>query len=52
MFKIQKLDFLIAFFTPLVVLPNLREEKTVPFFSLAGFLIMEPVTPWVFPFIY
>jgi queuosine precursor transporter len=52
MFKIQKLDFLIAFYTTSVVLTELMGAKTVPLFTLGGFPISGTVTLLVLPFIY
>lgn len=52
MFKIQKLDFLIAFYTTSVVLTELMGAKTVPLFTIGGFPISGTVTLLVLPFIY
>jgi uncharacterized integral membrane protein (TIGR00697 family) len=52
MFKIQKLDFLIAFYTTSVVLTELMGAKTVPLFSVGGFPISGTITLLVLPFIY
>ena len=52
MFKIQKLDFLIAFYTTSVVLTEIMGAKTIPLFSIGGFPISGTVTLLVLPFIY
>lgn len=52
MFKIQKLDFLIAFYTTSVVLTEIMGAKTVPIFTIGGFPISGTVTLLVLPFIY
>jgi len=52
MFKIQKLDFLIAFYTTSVVLTELMGAKTVPLFTIGGFPVSGTVTLLVLPFIY
>jgi queuosine precursor transporter len=52
MFKIQKLDLLIAFYTTSVVLTELMGAKTVPLFSVFGIPVSGTVTLLVLPFIY
>lgn len=52
MLKIQKLDFLIAFYITSVVLTELMGAKTVPLFTIGGFPISGTVTLLVLPFIY
>jgi uncharacterized integral membrane protein (TIGR00697 family) len=52
MFKIQKLDFLITFYTTSVVLTELMGAKTVPLFTAFGVPVSGTVTLLVLPFIY
>jgi len=52
MLKIQKLDFLIAFYVTSVVLTELMGAKTVPLFWAFGIPVSGTVTLLVLPFIY
>jgi queuosine precursor transporter len=52
MFKIQKLDFLIAFYATSVVLTEIMGAKTVPLFTAFGIPVSGTVTLLVLPFIY
>jgi len=52
MFNIQKLDFLIAFYTTCVVLTEIMGAKTVPLFTIFSFPIHATVTLLILPFIY
>lgn len=52
MFKLQKLDFLIAFYITSVVLTEVMGAKTVPLFTIGGLPISGTVSLLVLPFIY
>lgn len=52
MFKIQKLDLLIAFYITCVILSELMGAKTVPLFTIGSFHINGTVALLVLPLIY
>ena len=52
MFKIQKLDFLIAFYTTCVVISELMGAKTFPIANIGGFHLNATVVIFVLPLIY
>ncbi len=52
MFKIQKLDFLIAFYTTCVILSELMGAKTFPIATIGTFHLNATVALFVLPLIY
>ncbi len=52
MFKIQKLDFLIAFYVTCVMISELMGAKTFPVATIAGFHLSATVVIFVLPFVY
>src|SRR5258708_166575 len=52
MFKIQKLDFLIAFYIACVMISELMGAKTFPIATLGSFPLHATVVVFVLPFIY
>jgi queuosine precursor transporter len=52
MFKIQKLDFLIAFYITCVLLSEMMGAKTFPLFTIGSFHLNATVAIFVLPLIY
>src|SRR5258707_15721241 len=52
MFKIQKLDFLIAFYIICVMISELMGAKTFPITSIGSFHLNATVVIFILPFIY
>jgi len=52
MLKINKLDFLIAFYTTCVILSELMGAKTFPLFNIGSFHVNATVALFVLPLIY
>ncbi len=52
MFKIQKLDFLIAFYITCVMISELMGAKTFPIATLGSFPLHATVVIFILPFIY
>ncbi len=52
MFKIQKLDFLIAFYVTCVMISELMGSKTFPIATIVGFHLSATVVIFILPFVY